>query len=64
VLCALRLQVSREKALQFIDSISLNLESNDPHEHIERNIRDQINIITDNFNELQKMTASLEEVCL
>lgn len=63
LLCRI-VQANREKALAFVDSISMNMDSNDPHEHIERNIREQINIITDNVTDLQKLCAQLDEVCL
>ncbi len=33
----------------------MNLESNDPHEQIERNIREQINIISDNVADLENL---------
>mmetsp|Transcript_21474 Transcript_21474/g.34637 ORF Transcript_21474/g.34637 Transcript_21474/m.34637 type:complete len:438 (-) Transcript_21474:136-1449(-) len=53
------LKRSREKAIQFVDSISMNLESNAARETIERSIREQINSITDNVAQLEKMCADL-----
>lgn len=55
------LKKSRERAIQFLDSISLNLESNDPHEQIERNIMQQINIIQDNISDLENMCVDLDK---
>ncbi len=53
------LKKNREKAIQFVDSISMNLESNAAREVIERNIREQINNIADNVSQLEKMCADL-----
>lgn len=55
------LKASRERALQFLDSISLNLESNDSHEQIEKNIREQIHIVSENVTELESMCKELEK---
>jgi len=55
------LKKSRERALQFLDSISLNLESNDSHDQIERNIMQQINIISDNITDLEQMCGDLDK---
>lgn len=54
------LKKNRDAALVFLDSISLNLESNDSHKQIERNIREQINIIQDGNNDLGKLCSDLE----
>lgn len=55
------LKQSRSKALAFLDAISMNLDSNDPHEHIERNIREQINIISGNIEDLESLCKDLEK---
>ena len=55
------LKKSRERALQFLDSISLNLESNDSHDQIERNIMQQIHIISDNITDLEQMCGDLDK---
>lgn len=47
--------------MAFLDAISKNLESNDPHEQIERNIREQINIIADNVSDLENLCVDLEK---
>ena len=56
------LKVSRERALKFVDSLSLNLESNDPHELIEKNIREQINILRDNIADVERAMADYQKV--
>ena len=55
--------MNRDKALLFLDSISVNLESNDPHALIEKNVREQIAALDNNVQELekQKETALKEE---
>eukprot|EP00823_Brevimastigomonas_motovehiculus_P009691 TRINITY_DN941_c0_g1_i1.p1 TRINITY_DN941_c0_g1~~TRINITY_DN941_c0_g1_i1.p1 ORF type:complete len:605 (-),score=222.48 TRINITY_DN941_c0_g1_i1:124-1938(-) len=53
------LKEAREKALRFIDQISMDLGSNDPHEQIEKNIREQINLLSENITELEKMCDDL-----
>lgn len=55
------LRKSRSKALAFLDSLSMNLESNDPADQIERNIREQINIISDNVSDLENLCVDLEK---
>uniref|UniRef100_A0A7S4DEA2 Clusterin-associated protein 1 n=1 Tax=Lotharella globosa TaxID=91324 RepID=A0A7S4DEA2_9EUKA len=55
------LKKSRENAIQFVDSISMNLESNAARETIERSIREQINSITDNVAALEKMCTDLSK---
>lgn len=54
------LKVSRDRALKFVDSISIDLDSNDTHKQIERNIREQINIVTDHVVDLQRMCNDLD----
>lgn len=49
----------RERAMRFVDSISMNLESNAARETIERSIREQVNSITENVSQLDKMCADL-----
>ncbi len=58
------MQKFRERSLAFLDSMSLNLESNDSHELIERNIREQINNLSDNVANMEKMSASMDTVSL
>jgi hypothetical protein len=48
--------------MKFLDSMTANLESKDPHAAIERAIRQEINIVEDNLASLQKSCAALEEV--
>eukprot|EP00472_Partenskyella_glossopodia_P009653 CAMPEP_0197523152 /NCGR_PEP_ID=MMETSP1318-20131121/8144_1 /TAXON_ID=552666 /ORGANISM="Partenskyella glossopodia, Strain RCC365" /LENGTH=440 /DNA_ID=CAMNT_0043075755 /DNA_START=119 /DNA_END=1441 /DNA_ORIENTATION=- len=55
------LKRQREKAIAFVDSISMNLESNMAKETIERSIREQINSITDNVAQLEKMCVDLSK---
>lgn len=54
-----KLKVARDRALKFLDSISLNLDS-DSHDQIERNIRQEINLITERIAEYEKLIADLE----
>jgi len=58
------LRAARTQALKFLDSMSRNLESNDPHQQIERSIREQINILTDNIANLEQMTGELTKVSI
>jgi len=55
------LKDARERALKFVDSISLNLDSDETHQLIEKSIREQINNVTDNIGELEKQCAELEK---
>lgn len=52
---------SREKSLTFLDSMSLNLENNDSHETIRKNILEQIQNLTDNVSNMENMIHSLEQ---
>ena len=54
-----KLKMSRDRALKFLDSISVNLDS-DSHEQIERNIRQEINLISERITEYEKLVTDLE----
>jgi clusterin-associated protein 1 len=54
-----KLKVNRDRALKFLDSISLNLDS-DSHDQIERNIRQEISLITERIAEYEKLLVDLE----
>lgn len=54
-----KLKVNRDRALKFLDSISINLDS-DSHDQIERNIRQEINLISERIAEYEKLSADLE----
>lgn len=49
------LKESRDRALTFLDAISSNLDSADPHAGIERNIREQISLLGDNLADLERL---------
>lgn len=61
------LRESREKALHFLDSISLHMEGGagsgggDPHALIDRSIREQVAVLTDNVNELERMHSEADK---
>jgi clusterin-associated protein 1 len=56
-----QLKKSRDRALKFLENLTTNLDSaNDPHEQIQRNIREQINLVDDNIVELEKLSNTLE----
>ena len=49
------LKEARDRALTFLDAISSNLDSSDPHAGIERNIREQISLLGDNLADLERL---------
>eukprot|EP01016_Furgasonia_blochmanni_P041063 TRINITY_DN5295_c0_g1_i8.p1 TRINITY_DN5295_c0_g1~~TRINITY_DN5295_c0_g1_i8.p1 ORF type:complete len:450 (+),score=104.33 TRINITY_DN5295_c0_g1_i8:65-1414(+) len=54
------LRQHREKALQFLDSISRNLESNSEQQYIEKCVKELIEQQAEQINEMQKYVANLE----
>jgi clusterin-associated protein 1 len=55
------LKESRDRALAFLDSISNNLGSDDPHNQIERNIRDQVALLSENVVELERLREEADK---
>jgi len=55
------LKVSRQKAIQFLDNISRNLDSNAEQEYIEKCIKDLIVQQKEQLVQMEKMVKSLEQ---
>jgi len=55
------LKVSRQKAIQFLDNISRNLDSNAEQEYIEKCIKDLIIQQKEQLTQMEKMVRSLEQ---
>jgi len=55
------LKVSRQKAIQFLDNISRNLDSNAEQEYIEKCIKDLIINQNEQLAQMVKMVKSLEQ---
>jgi clusterin-associated protein 1 len=55
------LRASREKALEFLDSISRNLDSNTEQDYIERCIRDLIKNQNDTMEQMEDMVKNLKQ---
>ena len=55
------LKYNRQLTLKFIDSLNINLESNDAHDLISRKIRQQINLVDDNIKELKQLIFDLKK---
>lgn len=50
----------RDDALRFLEQISYNLESDDPHKKIEKSIREKLNAITDDVSNFSRNCDDLE----
>lgn len=55
------LKESRDRALAFLDSISSNLGSDDPHQQIERSIRQQVGLLSENVADLERLKDDAEK---
>jgi clusterin-associated protein 1 len=55
-----KLKINRDRALKFLNSISMNLDS-DSHDQIERNVRQEISLITERISEYEKLLVDLEK---